>query len=117
MLTRTQILGADDLKHEIVEVTDWGGEVKVRTMTGTERDRFESSLLSEKGGNVTKNMDNLRAKLVVQCVVGEDGKRLFTDKDIEALGKKSAKAIDKVFSVAQRLNGIGTDEVEELTKN
>jgi hypothetical protein len=36
---------------------------------------------------------------------------------VEALGKKSAAALNRVFEVAQRLSGITDDDVEELAKN
>ena len=51
------------------------------------------------------------------CVVDDAGERLFTDKDAAELGKKSAAALDRVFAVAQRLNGLSPSDVEELTKN
>jgi hypothetical protein len=38
-------------------------------------------------------------------------------KDITALSKKSAAALDRIFQVAQRLSGIGQEEVEETVKN
>ena len=63
------------------------------------------------------NLKNLRAKLIVLTVVGDMGEKLFTEADIEAIGGKSAKALDRIFMVAQRINGIGQKEVEELTKN
>ncbi len=43
---------ADDLPRETVSVPEWGGEVLVRTMSGTDRDAFEASLL-EKDGRMT----------------------------------------------------------------
>ena len=33
------------------------------------------------------------------------------------MGKKGAKALDRVFSVAQKINGISDGDVEELAKN
>ena len=48
---------------------------------------------------------------------------LFTDtKEIEdgeivALGRKSARALDRVFAVAQRLNGIGIEQAESAKKD
>ena len=117
MLSKGQILEASDMTTEVVHVPEWDGNVIVKTMTGMERDKFETSLLTEEGGSSMKNMENLRAKMVVMCVVDGDGKRLFGDKDTEALGRKSARAIDRIFTVAQRLNAIGTEDVEELTKN
>jgi hypothetical protein len=108
MLTREQILQCDDLPREIVKVPEWGGEVQVRTMTGTDRDAFEASLIGKEG-----RLENVRARLVSLAVCDESGDRLFGDADIAALGAKSAKALDRVFAVAQRLNGIGAEQVEQ----
>lgn len=113
ILTRDEILAADDLKTEIVPVPEWGGSVKVRTLMGVQRDRFEASIVKGK----VVSMENLRAKLVAESAVNEKGKQLFTTKDVEALGKKSARALDKVFAVAQRLSGLTPADVDELAKN
>ena len=117
VLTKDQIIAVEDLKTEELEVPEWGGSVIVRTMTGIERDKFEESVFISKGKDVKANFKNFRAKLCAVCMVDEKGQRLFTDADIDLLGKKSAKALDTVFTVAQRLNAIGPKEVEDLTKN
>jgi hypothetical protein len=44
------------------------------------------------------------------------GNRLFEDAEITALGRKSARALDRVFAVAQRLNGIGIEQAETAKK-
>ncbi len=44
LLTKDDILGADDLATEDVEVPEWGGCVRVRALTGTERDAFEAAM-------------------------------------------------------------------------
>jgi len=112
-LTKKQILSANDLPKEKVEVPEWGGHVFVRTLTGVERDRFEQTLLD--GKNV--NMANVRARLVVLAAIADDGKRIFADTDATALGEKSASALDRVYGVAQRLNGLTAADVEDLAKN
>ena len=117
ILKREDILNAEDGCVETVLVPEWDGEVRVKTMSGVERDAFEASLFEEKGGDIKRNISNLRAKLLVRCIVGEKGERLFTDKDIDVLGKKSSVALDRIYGIAQRLNGIGVKEVDELTKN
>ena len=117
LLTRQQILDAQDIESQVVEVPEWGGSVMVQGLTGTERDHFESALLKGRGKNTTLNMQNVRAKLVAESVVNGDGERMFTDQDVGALGAKSAAALDRVFSVAQKLSGITTEDVEELAKN
>jgi hypothetical protein len=121
MLTRSEILDAADLTRELVEVPEWGGALYVRAMTGTERDAFEESIIdvrqNGKGVSATPVLAAMRAKMCARCIVGEGGERLFTDSDIDALGAKSAAALDRVFAVAQRLNAMGQDDIEELAGN
>lgn len=115
-LTRDEILGADDLKTESVEVPEWGGAVIVRELTGSERDTWEASVVKTNGTKVTIDSHNMRAKLAALCIIDGDGKRLFTDKEAAKLGAKSAAALDRVTDVARRLSRIGEDEVESLGK-
>ena len=111
ILSKDAILAADDLPRETVNVPEWGGEVLVRTMSGTDRDAFEASLLEKDG-----RMENVRARLVALTLCDAQGDRLFDDSEIAALGRKSARALDRVFSVAQRLNGIGVEQVDTAKK-
>jgi hypothetical protein len=61
-------------------------------------------------------MENVRARLVALTLCDTEGYRLFDDSEITALGRKSARALDRVFTVAQRLNGIGVDQVDVAKK-
>ena len=45
VLTREQILKADDMTTERVPVPEWGGEVLVKSLTGRQRDEFEGSMI------------------------------------------------------------------------
>ena len=114
MLTRDAILKAKDRKTEKVKVPEWGGEVLVAAMSGHDRDAFEASIVTSDGRT---NMANMRAKLVAACVVDEAGNRLFQPADIEALGGKSASALDRIVATAQRLNRLGDRQLEELKGN
>lgn len=117
LLSKQAILAAQDLVTEDVEVPEWGGTVRVRTLTGKERDAFEASLTSGEGRRRKADLVNIRAKLVGMCMVDETGSREFDDGEVVALGAKSAAALDRVFSVCQRLNGIGASDVDQLAKN
>lgn len=112
-LTRDQILAAEDLKTEIVKVPEWGGEVIIRTMDGEGRDAFEASLMS----NGKRDIKNFRAKLLSQCLIDDKGNRLFTEADINALGKKNAGVLARLTDIANGLNKISEADVEELAKN
>ena len=117
ILGRDEILESEDLATETVAVPEWGGAVIVRALTGTERDAYESEIFSLRGqgGGVEYNLQNIRAKLSARTIVDTDGKRLFTDADIVKLGLKSAAALDRVFSAAQRLSRLTAQDVKELT--
>jgi len=111
VLNREAILKSDDLPRELVQVPEWGGDVYVSTLTGTQRDAFEQSMQGKKG---KLNLDNVRARFAVLTIVDDQGKRLFTDADVKALGEKSAAALDRVFAVAQRLNGFSNSDAQEI---
>lgn len=115
LISRSQILEANDLKTEDVSVPEWGGSVRVRSMTGRDRDAFGESLSKDANGNV--DLTNYRAKLIAKCLVDESNNLMFSDDDIVQLGNKSAGAIATVFAVAERLNGIGSEGVEAIKKN
>lgn len=116
LLSKDQILKVEDLDTKDIYVKPWGGYVRIRTMTAHERDRFEQMMFSNRGGK-KERMDDVRATLVSLTVVDEDNKRMFTDKDVKALSKKSAAALDKIFDEAQKLNRVTDEDVEEMTEN
>lgn len=113
LLSKEQILSAVDIETKEVDVPEWGGAVLIKMMSGTERDEFE--LLLTKGG--TQNIKNFRAKYLAKCLVGEDGELLFSEKEIPALGKKSVRALERVYNEALTLNAFSGDDVEALEKN
>jgi hypothetical protein len=117
-LTKDQILESSDLTTEAVAVSEWGGDVLVRTMTGTDRDAFEDSLFSiGADGKATRDVSNLAVKLLAMTIVDDAGNRLFGPADIAMLGRKSAAAIARVYAVASRLNGIGAKAEGDAAKN
>lgn len=116
-LSKDEILSASDIKIEKVAVPEWGGEVYVKGMTGAERDKFEASILELRGNTQKLNMVNVRAKLACYTICDESGERLFKEEEIAELAKKSAQALQRIFDVAQKLSGIGAEDVDSLLKN
>ncbi|MCS6297166.1 MAG: hypothetical protein H8K09_13100 [Nitrospira sp.] len=117
LLNRQQILDSDDRRTERVAVPEWGGEVLIRGLSGTDRDEFEASLQVKNGKKRDVNLRNVRAKLVVLCLVDETGKPLFSIEDIQRLGNKSAAALGRCFDRAKQLSGLGDEDIDELAKN
>lgn len=115
MLSAEAILKADDIGERVkVDVPEWDGFVYIRVMSGVDRDRWE--LRVEKGVD-SPSTANIRASLCAVTMCDENGKRLFTDNQINALGEKSAKALDRVFTKAREVNKISDSDIEELEKN
>ncbi len=114
LLTREEILNIPDYKYEILDVPEWGGKIKISSMSGFARDQFEASITGKHGG---VNTVNIRAKLAAATIVDENGHLMFTEKDLVKLGNKSAAALERVFTAASRLNAITKDDVETAAKN
>lgn len=116
LLSKDQILSADDLPFRDVDVPEWGGTVRVRTMTGGERDAFEASLYEKEGDDLVYKREHFRAKLLSRCIVDEKGTLLFSAKEIEKLSGKSARALNRLFDAAQELNAISKEEQDAIKK-
>lgn len=117
LLSREAILGqaeAGEL-HEDIPVPEWGGKVRVKALSGIERDRYERSILEEKkSGRFKTRLEGARAKLVVAAAIDAKGERLFSQADVEALGRKSAAALNRVWEAAARLAGMKEEDLDEL---
>ena len=124
-LGRDDVYKAKDQQYGEVPVPEWAppGDpdpdqwvLRLRGMTGRERDLFEASM-APKGNSKKPNLDNFRARLVVQCAVDEEGNRLFNSGDIKMIGEKSSLALSRVFDKCQEMNGLSDADVDELTEN
>jgi len=120
ILSRDEILNAQDETIEEVYVPQWDGYVYVKSLSGVQRDKFERDIVEWKGkGRNTKAemKDNIRARLVALTVVDPETKKpVFSTKDVEALGNKSAAALDIIYDTAQRLSKLSDEDVEELAE-
>lgn len=120
VLSRADILDAEDRQTEWVDVPEWGGRVLVRSLEGLERDRYEAAAVrygrSATGAFEVEglNADNMRARLAAMTMIDEAGANLFTEADVLILGHKSAAALERVFKVAQRLSRLTDADVDAL---
>lgn len=113
LLTKEQILKASDLPTEVVEVPEWGGSVIVRTLMSDIFDNWQLSQSDDK----KKGVRRIRSTFCAICMVDESGNVLFTESDVDLLGRKSGIAMDRVYDVAQRLNARDETAVEDAVKN
>lgn len=118
LLSKDAILAAQDRKSKIVDVPEWGGEVRLMEMSGEDRLLYLSSILSyvtDKKGNTSVQANNANAdsKLLARVIVDEDGKRLFSEEEIIALGQKNGVVLDRLVNEANELNALNPSAVDE----
>jgi hypothetical protein len=118
LLTKDEILAFDDIPMEEVTIPEWGNrKVLVCGLTAAGKNAYQASLLEIKGTSRKVRMENATAKLLVRTLVSRQRQPLFTESDIERLGTKSAAALERLATVANRLSGMDQAENEELLKN
>ncbi|MCP5414927.1 MAG: hypothetical protein H6961_10010 [Chromatiaceae bacterium] len=122
LLNFDDIVASQDKEYQDVDVPEWGGTVRIATMSGEDRDRWELSMMqaddsSERGFKL--NFDAYsRVRLVAMCLVDDNFNRIFVTKEqIERLSQKSGKVMDLLYDVAQRVNGITDEDIDDLEKN
>lgn len=110
-LSKAKILAANDVKlSDPIEVPEWGGEVYIKTLSGTERDAFEDSYAEQK-------MKAFRIRFLLLTLSDDAGERLFSDADTDALGKKSSIVINRLFEKAWAHNAFRNEDVDSLGKD
>ena len=116
-LDREAILAAEDRPMERHAVPEWGGHVFVVTISGYERDQFDRYMarhVDEKTDQIVGC--NWRSALLARCLSNSRGELLFSEEDIEALGRKSGAVLDRLFAVARRLNRMDQQDIDEIKK-
>ena len=111
-LTAESILMAEDFIFDDVDCPEWGGMVRVRSLSGGQR----SIITQRVKDGATEDLEEL---LCVMGCVNEDGVRIFTNKDVDALKKKSNAPISRIAKKIMAISGVGDVEesVEEAKKN
>lgn len=116
-LGRDAIIDANDRTYGEVDCPEWGGKVRIRNLSGTQRDAYEASLVQGRSNDRQLNLANARAKMLVLAIVDGEGRQLFTADDVRALGRKNAAPIERIFDAARKLSGMSQEDVDKLTEN
>ena len=110
-LTAADILQAEDFVFEDISIPEWGGTVRIRSLSGAQRATLKKAV--DAGSETADEM------ICVMSIVDEDGNRIFNSSQIEALRKKNTKAITRIAKRALVISGMidPAKAVEEAEKN
>ena len=111
MLTREQILKAQELKTKTVNVPEWGGEIILRQLSSLDRFSFLDELEKIKETKDGRDKDlSASALFVVWTAVDKKGNRIFHDSDVDALTASNPQVIQRLVSHCGKLNGFESAE-------
>lgn len=115
VLTAADVAKAADAVYEIVAVPEWGGDVRVRTLTALEVGELQSLV----EGNSADAKGAFMLRVLAACLVDGDGARLWPDATlgVQALAGRNGQVVSRIFEVAARLNGLTAKAVEETAGN
>lgn len=113
LLSSSEILAANDWPTEDVDCPEWGGSVRVRSMSAAAVQEFNEKYFGEDGKAKPEYDGKMLAAWVLWSTVDEAGNRLFTEEQLDDLSKKFEKPLLRVFQAARRVNG----ELEDAAKN
>jgi hypothetical protein len=108
-LSAKEILDVVDVKTVEVDVPEWNGSVTIRSLSAEEAIDFHERSKTDKS--------KAAIRLLVICIIGDDGKPLFSEADVDALRKKSLKAINRIQDAALELNGLNKKDAKAEAKN
>ena len=117
-LSRDDILGLSDIQTKEIEVPVWDSTVYIRQLTRGQQDEFmrrKFGNASMKGFGKKSEIDtNLtlfghESWVVAQGICDENGKRLFSNSDIEKLSERNGEAIGFIATEILEFSGMVKD--------
>lgn len=106
ILNKSAILAASDIQTADVDVPEWGGTVRVRTISVAER--FKANAAAMEATKTNNDPLLFSVYLCAACMVDESGSgEAWTAEDITALMQRANGPFERVFEAASKLNGFG----------
>lgn len=112
---RSKILGAQDIKEELLTIDEWDVEVLVKGLTGKNRARIMQACVNKKGDVDYEKMYPL---LVINGAYDpETLTRIFQEADKDAIGDKAGGAVERIALTVMSLSGLSEQAAKDAEKN
>ena len=108
------ILGKDDFHYEVIEVPEWGGDLRLKSLSGSERSQIIKATQKQKD-----TADGVFEKCIIYAAVDEEGRRIFNDDDatLKVLQTKDAGVTQRIGRKVLEISGLSRDALQIAEKN
>lgn len=113
---RERIIASMDRTSELVYVPQWGEEIEVRSMSGSERADSMRKYLDAETGSIDYNA--LYPELIIAtCYIPGEDERVFGPGDVGVIATKNAGALELLANAALRLSGLDAEARDRAGKS
>jgi len=111
LTTADSILQAEDFAYDEVDCPEWGGTVRIRSLSGAQRVTLKKA--------VDAGRDDIDETLCVMAIVDQDGNRILHREQIAELSKKNTAVITRIAMKVLEISGMRDREkaVKDAEKN
>jgi hypothetical protein len=111
MISKSTLLSCNERRIEKVDLPLDGDHVFVRSLTTSERDKYELASI-ETGLN-----SGSRVMMLIQTVCDESGELVFTEEDAEVVGAMDIRVSQPIYNKALDMAYFSEKDIKELEKN
>jgi len=115
ILTRGELLGLTTRRYRLVHLPD--GDVRIRSLTESEKTDFEASILNTKGDYSLSKMKAQRRRLIALCLVDDKHNLLLQPGDEELLKNIDGAIASRLYDECREHCGFEEGDIEDLVKN
>ena len=110
-LRKEDIVKPPQFEIKTLDIPELGGAIRIREMTGTERDQLEEYYANHEKG---KSWRRYRALVVVLSIVDENNQRIFSDEDIDQVNATVPwRVLDRIQDAVFELNNLKAAAAEK----
>ncbi len=119
-LTKGQILKAkvefQNVPTPELSEDDNEAYIRIKSFSSAVRDKWDMQTMKQDPSNPKKmvpDFENYRSKLLALCICDDDGNLLFSTEEVVLLAEQNAAVMDRVYQACLKINGLGSQAVEE----
>ncbi len=108
------ILGKDDFHYEEIEVPEWGGSLRLKSLSGSERSAIIKAVQKQKD-----TADGVFELCIIYSAVDADGRRIFENNEatVKVLQSKDAGVTQRIGRKVLEISGLSRESLGIAEKN